>query len=202
MTQGIVYILTNPAMQGYVKIGKTSNLENRLKSLDATNVPLPFQCVYAVQVADYHQVEKLLHDAFADTRARSSREFFEIDEQRVISALMLASGKDVTPGKDVTEDVESSRALKTANERRRRFKFSVVGLKPGDEISYLKLDNTTATVASDTSIIFDGQEMSIYKATMALLKRQGIVWKSVQGQQYWEYDGETLSQRRRRMEAD
>jgi hypothetical protein len=83
-------------------------------------VPLPFQCVYVVQVADYHQVEKLLHDAFADTRARSSREFFEIDEQRVISALMLASGKDVTPGKDVTEDVESSRALKTANERRRR----------------------------------------------------------------------------------
>lgn len=129
-------------------------------------------------------------------RARSSREFFEIDEQRVISALMLASGKDVT------EDVESSRALKTANERRRRFKFSMVGLKPGDEISYLKLDNTTATVASDTSIIFDGQEVSIYKATMALLKRQGIVWKSVQGQQYWEYDGETLSQRRRRMEAD
>ena len=129
-------------------------------------------------------------------RARSSREFFEIDEQRVISAMMLASGKDVT------EDVESSRALKTANERRRRFKFSMVGLKPGDEISYLKLDNTTATVASDTSIIFDGQEVSIYKATMALLKRQGIVWKSVQGQQYWEYDGETLSQRRRRMEAD
>lgn len=97
-------------------------------------------------------------------RARSSREFFEIDEQRVISALMLASGKDVTPGKDVTEDVKSSRALKTANERRRRFKFSMVGLKPGDEISYLKLDNTTATVASDTSIIFDGQEVSIYKA--------------------------------------
>jgi hypothetical protein len=165
-------------------------------------VPLPFQCVYVVQVADYHQVEKLLHDAFADTRARSSREFFEIDEQRVISALMLASGKDVTPGKDVTEDVESSRALKTANERRRRFKFSMVGLKPGDEINYLKLDNTTATVASDTSIIFGGQEVSIYKATMALLKRQDIVWKSVQGQQYWEYVGETLSQRRRRMEAD
>ena len=60
---------------GYVKIGKTSNLENRLKSLDATNVPLPFQCVYAVQVADYHQVEKLLHDAFADTRALFARVF-------------------------------------------------------------------------------------------------------------------------------
>ena len=76
----------------------------------------------------------------------------------------------------------------------------MVGLKPGDEISYLKLADTRACVASDTHIMFEGEEVSIFKATMALLKRQGIHWKSVQGQQYWEYEGETLSQRRRRME--
>ena len=200
MAKGIVYVLTNPAMPGYVKIGKTTHLENRLKSLDGTNLPVPFQCAYAAQLADYHGAEKLLHDAFADARSRTTWEFFEIDEQRVISALLLARGKDVTPGTDVAEDVESLRALKKASKRRERFKFSMVGLKPGDEISYLKLADTRARVASDTHIMFEGEKVSISKATMALLKRQGIQWKSVQGQQYWEYEGETLSQRRRRME--
>lgn len=27
MTRGVIYVLTNPAMDGYVKIGKTTNLE-------------------------------------------------------------------------------------------------------------------------------------------------------------------------------
>ncbi len=202
MTKGIIYILTNPSMSGYVKIGKTSNLENRLKQLDNTSVALPFQCVYASEVADYEVAEKLLHDAFSDTRSRSTREFFEIDEQRVISALQLAKGKDVTPGKDVTEDVESGRALKKASERRARFKFSMIGLKKNDEITYLKDENVHAQVASDTTIIFEGQEVAIGRATTDLLQRQGLNWKSVQGQQYWEYDGETLSKRRRRMEEE
>lgn len=49
---GIVYVLTNAAFDGYVKIGKTTNLEQRLRSLDNTSVPLPFRCVYAVEVDD------------------------------------------------------------------------------------------------------------------------------------------------------
>jgi hypothetical protein len=39
---GVVYCLTNPAMRDYVKIGNTSDLEERLKSRDNTSVPLPF----------------------------------------------------------------------------------------------------------------------------------------------------------------
>ena len=49
---GIVYVLINPAFEGYVKIGKTTDLVQRLKSLDNTSVPLPFRCVHAVEVDD------------------------------------------------------------------------------------------------------------------------------------------------------
>lgn len=50
---GIVYIATNPAMVGYVKIGRTDNsADQRIKELDGTNVPFPFECGYAVEVED------------------------------------------------------------------------------------------------------------------------------------------------------
>ena len=42
---GIVYVLTNPAMPGIVKIGRTqSDLGSRLSQLYSTGVPVPFEC--------------------------------------------------------------------------------------------------------------------------------------------------------------
>lgn len=205
MTRGTIYILTNPSMSGYVKIGKTNNLKKRLKQLDNTSVPVPFQCVYAAEVDDYNEVEKLLHAAFLDTRSRSTREFFEIDEQRVISALQIAKGRDVTPNKDIAVDAESLRALSKASEsreRRERFKFSSIGLKSGDIISYLKNNDIKATIIDDSKINFEGKEMSVSQAAKILITLDGFKWKTINGPQYWEYDGETLSQRRRRMEEE
>ena len=37
----IIYIPINEAMPGFVKIGKTTDLESRIRSLDTTSVPLP-----------------------------------------------------------------------------------------------------------------------------------------------------------------
>ena len=202
MHRGIVYVLINPAMPGFVKVGKTRNITGRLKALDKTNVPLPFRCVYAVELDDYERIEGLVHQAFSHARSRSTREFFEIDEQQIISALIISGGREVTPGKDIVADQESQDALNKATERRARFKFSMVGLTTGDVITYIKMPGITATICSDTKILFEGEEVSVSHATMALLERKGVHWKTVQGQQYWEYEGETLSQRRRRMEAE
>ena len=48
----IVYVLTNPAMPGIVKIGMTDKLEvqPRMRDLYTTGVPLPFDCVIATEV--------------------------------------------------------------------------------------------------------------------------------------------------------
>lgn len=72
-------------MPGYVKIGRTTNLEQRIRSLDTTGVPLPFECFYACTVNDSAFVEKQLHDAFLDHRVRSSREFYKKNEDIVIT---------------------------------------------------------------------------------------------------------------------
>lgn len=36
----IVYVLVNEAIPNYVKVGKTTNLEQRIRDLDTTGVPL------------------------------------------------------------------------------------------------------------------------------------------------------------------
>lgn len=93
MTKGVVYVLSNEAMDGYIKIGKTTNLEQRLKSLDNTSTPLPFRCVFAIEVEDMDQVERLAHQTFKRDRVRSSREFFEIDEEQAVAALKMTGGR-------------------------------------------------------------------------------------------------------------
>jgi len=42
--KGLVYVLTNPAMLGLVKIGQTTNeIKSRMNELNTTGVPLPFE---------------------------------------------------------------------------------------------------------------------------------------------------------------
>jgi len=94
----IVYVLTNPAMPGLVKIGKTTQLEvsERMKQLYSTGVPVPFDCAFACQVKDASEVEKALHFAFGRDRTNPNREFFSIEAERVIAVLKLLKVDDIT----------------------------------------------------------------------------------------------------------
>ena len=96
----IVYILTNESMPEIIKIGFTDNLSRRLRELDNTSTPLPFECFYAVEVDDAKAIENLLHEAFDDKQVRKRREFFYCTPEQAKSALKIAEkmgGKDVTP---------------------------------------------------------------------------------------------------------
>lgn len=91
---GIVYCLTNPAMPNYIKIGMTAVLEGRLRQLDNTSVPLLLECVFAVEVENPEEVERLLHRAFDGHRVRHSREFLDCSPQEVSAAMRLTGGRN------------------------------------------------------------------------------------------------------------
>ena len=64
-----VYILTNEAMPGIIKIGWTDkSVEERMKELDKTATPLPFTCYFAKRVDEPTFVEAKLHQAFDEFR--------------------------------------------------------------------------------------------------------------------------------------
>lgn len=197
---GVVYVLTNSAFEDYVKVGRTTNLEQRLKQLDNTSVPLPFRCVYAVEVEDDSLVEKLVHQAFADHRTRTTREFFEIDPQRVIAALKLTNGRDVTPKSDIAEDEEGTKALEKATRKpRKSYKISDADVQIGDTVYFANNDKITAQVISDKKILFEGKETSLSKSALTLLNRDGYTWQNVNGWQYWMFKDETIAERLKRI---
>mgnify|MGYP000953570363 CR=1 FL=1 len=203
MTEGIIYILINEAMPGYVKIGKTTtSVEQRMRELDVTGVPLPFECFYAAKVEYMDLVERKLHDAFGDHRVRPRREFFQVDPERIQSALEIAGGEDVTPRQDVVEDADDLAALNKARERRGNFNFKMVEVPIGAELSFSRDHNIKCYVIDNKKVEFEGEANSLSKAARILLHREGYTWNQVNGPIYLEYEGEALSERRLRMEGE
>ena len=104
----IVYVLTNPAMPGIVKIGMTDrDVQSRMKQLYDTGVPLPFECVIAreMETREAADIESALHTAFGPYRINPSREFFEIDPEQARVILQVMPGRDATP--DVIREAAS-----------------------------------------------------------------------------------------------
>lgn len=197
----IIYVLTNEAMPGYVKIGRTSNLAQRIPQLDNTSVPLPFECVFAIEVESL-DAEKLVHDAFATARVRKNREFFEIAPERVISALRLTGGTEISIDDDSALDDEAKEAVQRAKKRRDRFSFSLVDIPVGAELYFYKDDNTTCRVLSNNTVEFQGEVLSLSRSAINIVNEMGYDWVAVSGPACWCYEGETLHERRTRMESE
>jgi len=188
-------------MPDVIKIGKTENsIEIRIKSLDTTGVPLPFECYYAAEVADHHVVEKKLHMAFKDKRVRESREFFYVDPGQAKAALSLAEIKDVTPREGIFNEPDDERALERESKRLSNFTFSSANVPLGSILTFIKDDSITSKVLSDTTVDYEGQEMSLSKAGLLAIKKCGYNWTSVQGPRYWLFEDETLSWHRAKRE--
>lgn len=85
---GYVYILTNPSFrEDWVKIGKTTNMEERLRTLYNTSLPLPFEVFATMKTVKYNEAEKLVHhyiERFTNLRIEKKREFFNVKPEEAL----------------------------------------------------------------------------------------------------------------------
>lgn len=63
-----------------VKIGRTKNLDQRLRELNNI-LPMPFEFIKTYEVENSAYVEKHIHEALSNRRFRDDREFFTIDNE-------------------------------------------------------------------------------------------------------------------------
>jgi hypothetical protein len=98
---GFVYVLTNKAMPGLVKIGKTAALTagDRAKKIYTTGVPRPFDVAFRALTSEYEAVESLAHNMLDLYRETRGREFFRVTPEQAINvvreAMLEAAGIDV-----------------------------------------------------------------------------------------------------------
>ena len=199
----IVYILTNQSMPDTIKIGITDNLERRIKELDNTSTPLPFECYYAVEVEDASKIERLLHNGFDDKRIRQNREFFTATPEQAKSMLQIVEtmgGRDVTPTTDIVETPQDQQALDRARDFRKRFNFQMIDINPGEILKFKKDETITCKVHDDTKVNFRNEITSLSNAADIILREMGYDWTAVQGPRWWIYDGKTLRDLRREIE--
>lgn len=86
---GRVYVLSNKAMPGLLKIGYTMNtVEGRVKELSgATGVPSEFFIEYQVECRDAAGVEALVHESLHNSRHNNSREFFSLTVTNAVDVI-------------------------------------------------------------------------------------------------------------------
>ena len=193
--QGIVYILTNPAIPNMIKIGMTNNedVKVRMAQLYTSGVPLPFECVYAARVANYESVEKALHIAFGPDRVNPKREFFEIEAMQAIAIIKLMELEDVTPKvaneKEEVDEVDREAGEAYARKKRPRFSFSEMNIPINSELVNIT-NGEIAVVKTDRTVVFRDEETSLTNATRIILGNSYHVAPSP----YWTFNGKKLKE--------
>lgn len=198
---GVVYLLTNPAMPGLVKIGMTQkkDVETRMKELYSTGVPLPYICEYACSV-DLNQcadIEKAFHVAFGPYRINANREFFRIDPEQAIALMKVLDKSDSDLTKEIDEEMlnllDSNDKMAIANEKKRRPKlnFSEMNIPAGSFLEYIDDSDIKCEVVGERKVKYNDEETSLSSLTIQLLgkyDRYGVI-----PTKYWSYEGKKLS---------
>lgn len=192
----IVYILTNESMPDTIKIGFTDNLSRRLRELDNTSTPLPFECFYALELEDARGIEDLLHEAFDDKRVRQNREFFNCTPEQAKSALKIAEkmgGRDVTPKEVVVETEQDRQALDNAKKKKGRVDyFGILGINIGETLTFSKDQNLNCEVKENGQVLFREELTTLSGSALTIVSEMGYNWQQVRGAGYWCYKGTTL----------
>ena len=195
---GIVYLLTNPCMPGIVKIGKTSrtDLQNRMKELYTTGVPVPFECVYAcrIKLAHMDKLESTLHNAFEPYRVNKNREFFSIKPEQAIAFMKFVDNiQDVTSevSAEIANDLTTDDTIAMAKIRKKRpsLNFYEMKLHDGDVLTFVQDESKKVVICGAKKVLWEGKETSLTSITQTLLDRT----YSVQPTQYWKYGDKNLS---------
>ncbi len=190
----VVYVLTNSAMPGLVKIGHTSQEDAnvRIGQLYTTGVPVPFELAFACKVQNAEDVEKALHTAFAPNRINPKREFFKIDPEQAIAILRLLHTEDAT--REVSQqptgiDQQSVAAAEQLRSRRPNLNFEEMDIPIGSILQSTR-DETTVIVVAPKRVKLGEEEMSLTAATRQMLGNE----HNVAPGPFWMFNGKRISE--------
>lgn len=188
MSHGYIYIMTNPALKGMVKIGYAANVEERRKQLSTTALPYPYE-VYATYETAGNLEDKKIH-ALIDTlnpdiRITKNREFFAMspeDAYKLLEAIAEISG---------TQNRLHRRKIKKTNIKRPPVNFAKCKIPVGATLVFTENPAITVKVADDRKVEYTTGGEPIL-TSMSSVAEELLHKKSLQGSLYFTYNGKLI----------
>lgn len=210
---GAIYILVNPAFPKLVKIGYADDVQKRMKTLNSSSgLPDPYHC-FAIYKVKTRLTDLRLH-GLIDTldpslRHTQSREFYDMDcdkALKILSAISQINGDEaqliVNPFSDSyfaqSQSGQSGTGTATSapsTQKQSNLTFGLLGIPIGSKLVYVKDNSVVCTTLDDVNKVeYRGKTYSISKLASEL--QNGV---AAQGGKYFMYNGEILTEMRKRL---
>ncbi len=188
MANGYIYIMTNPALKGMVKIGYANDVEARRKQLSTTALPYDYE-IYATYETSGNLEDKKLHkmiDNLNDNlRVSKNREFFIMTPEAAYELLESIATISGTTGKLKRHKVvEKKRQIV----RRPAVNFEKCGIPVGSTLVYTEDPSLTVVVSSDRKVLYN-DEITSLSAIVSTIKGH-----EMQGPAYFTYNGKLITE--------
>ena len=191
-----VYILTNPAMPEWVKVGKSNNVLRRINDLNCTAVPLPFECFACLKVPadNVMNVERGLQ-TFLGYSFQKEKEFFRTSPERVLkyfeTAQLLNPAYEIIKGEDLEDESQTDKEKSAATT------FALLDISVGSKLVYTKDSTVVCEVADNINhVIYEGKKYTISGLAVELCGY------NVNGYTRFMFEDETLWKRRQRLHPE
>ena len=190
MAKGYIYIFTNPALNGMVKIGFASDVERRRKELSTTALPYDYE-VYATYETNGNLEDKKLHKLIdnlnPDLRVSKSREFFIMTPEEayeLLEAIALISGTKDKLKRMVQPGNASQQAI-----RRPPINFAKCGIPIGAVLVSTDDPTQSVTVVAERKVEYNNEITSLSAVAQQI---KGTKYPA-QGPIYFTYNGKLVA---------
>jgi len=214
MSEGFIYILTNPAIAGLVKIGMTGDVQKRIQEFNRfTAIPQPFQLYASYETKDAKATEQFVFDII-DTinpglRKRDKleggknrvREFFKLKPETAYEILKKIAVFTKTTKKlklAVNTQTQQKKKDSTPTKRNRRCNrtFSELNIPVGSSIAFENNPEYTCETADEKNTVrYRGTTYAISALAKNIYKEVYAKNASLNGFDCFFYKGQKLSGR-------
>jgi hypothetical protein len=219
MNKGIVYILTNPCLDGWIKIGMSEkdDIQDRLAELNnPSNMPLSFRAYAIYRVLNPLSVEDGIQNIIdtvddtlrsieiKDNGRKRKREFYKISPEKAFEVFkQVAKMRSDEEFLELVEPTVQEQTVDTVLQSKKpKLSLKEIGVPEDAILTFVGDESVTCiTKSSVNKLFYENKEYSISALAIKLLQEK-CNWKAktIAGASYFKYNGLTLNDIRQQKE--
>ena len=194
--EGIVYILINEAMPGFVRVEFTQNndVADEVYRLNRSSMPMPYDVYFAARVPDYKRLERTLRFLFGGSQTTRCPEFFKTGPD-ILKAVIELAADMIIELTDKEQGIEPSERREINRHRSERELKAIYNLHipKGAILKFMNFDNISCTFIGNGNVDFEREEMKYSEAALRAARKLGYDWNTASGIDLWSFQGIPLS---------